>query len=152
MIKHFKLGNRGNALVEFSIVLLVFFGLILSIFEFGRLFYIQFALHSAVREASRFTVTGNVLPDPDNPGEYLSRLESVVAKVQSHAPGLDVSSNHVTISGPNGPGDTGGPGDVVTIRVTYDIDLLTPMIKPLFADGTHHYTVAIVTQNELFNE
>ena len=76
MIKHFKIGNRGNALVEFSIVLLVFFGLILSIFEFGRLFYIQFALHSAVREASRFTTTGSQLPDPDNPGEFLSRVES----------------------------------------------------------------------------
>jgi hypothetical protein len=151
MIKHFRIGNRGNALVEFSIVLLVFFGLILSIFEFGRLFYIQFALHSAVREASRFTTTGRVLPDPDNPGMFLSRIESVVAKVQSHAPGLNVDQSNVSITGPNGPGDTGGPGDVVTIRVTYDINLLTPMIKPLFTDGIHHYTVAIVTQNELFD-
>jgi len=151
MIKHIKLGNRGNAFVEFSFVLLIFFGLVMSIFEFGRLFYIQFAIHSAVREASRFTVTGNQLPDPDNPGQFLSRIESIVAKVQKLAPGLDVDRGDITITGPNGPGDPGGPGDVVTIRIDYDINLLTPIIKPLFENGVHHYTVAIVTQNELFD-
>jgi len=152
MIKHLNFGNRGNAVIEFSIVLLVFFGLILSIFEFGRLFYIQFAIHSAVREASRFTVTGNTLPDPENPGEFLSRMESIVSKVQHLAPGLDVNANNVIITGPNGPGDPGGPGDVVTIRVDYDIALLTPIIKPLFEGGIHHYSVAIVAQNELFDQ
>jgi hypothetical protein len=93
-----------------------------------------------------------VLPDPDNPGEYLSRVESAVAKVQSLAPGLNVDQSNLTITGPNGPGDAGGPGDVITLRVSYDINLLTPIIKPLFTDGIHHYTVAIVTQNELFEQ
>jgi hypothetical protein len=143
--------RRGSAVVEFAFVLPILFGLIVGIFEFGRLFYIQFTLHSAVREASRFTVTGNVLPDPNNPGQFLSRVDSIVSRIQRTAPGLDVRPGHVTILGPHGAGDPGGPGDVVTIRVDYDIDLLTPIIKPFFRSGVYRYTVSLVSQNEPFN-
>jgi hypothetical protein len=144
-------GRRGSAVIEFALVALVFFGLVFAIFDFGRLFYIQFALHSAVREASRFTVTGNVLPDPNNPGRFLSRIDSIVATLQRAAPGLEVQPGNVSIAGPGGAGDPGGPGDVVTIRVDYDIELLTPIIKPLFPRGVHHYSVSLVSQNEPFD-
>lgn len=143
--------REGSAVIEFVLIALVFFGLIFAIFDFGRLFYIQFALHSAVREASRFTVTGNVLPDPNNPGEYLSRVDSIVAKLQRAVPGIDVAAGSVSIIGPDGPGDAGGPGEVVTISIEYDIELVTPFIRPLFRDGVHHYSVSVVSQNEPFN-
>jgi hypothetical protein len=145
------LGQEGSTLVEFSLIALVFFGLMFAIFDFGRLFYIQFALHSAVREASRFTVTGSVLPDPNNPGQFLSRIDSIVSTLQRAVPGLEVEPGDVTIAGPDGPGDAGGPGDVVTISVDYNIDLVTPFIKPLFRDGTHHYSVSLMSQNEPFD-
>jgi hypothetical protein len=141
---------RGNALVEFAFVLPILLGLLVSVFEFGRLFYVRLTLLSAVREASRFTVTGNVLPDPGNPGMFLGRVDSIVATVQRAAPGLAVRAADVTVIGPDGPGDPGGPGDVVTIRVDYDIDLVTPIIRPVFPDGSHHYSVAVMTQNEPF--
>jgi len=143
--------TRGNAVIEFAFVFPVMFALFVGILEFSRVFYIRLTLLSAVREASRFTVTGNVLPDPENPGGFLSRVDSIVQSVQNAAPGLDVDTGSVTIIGPNGPGDPGGPDDVVTIQVDYDIDLLTPIIRPVFPpDGRHHYTVAIMTQNEPF--
>ena len=143
--------REGSAVIEFALIALVFFGLIFAIFDFGRLFYIQFALHSAVREASRFTVTGNVLPDPNNPGEYLSRVDSIVAKLQRAVPGLEVEPGNVSVTGPDGAGDAGGPGDVVTISISYDIELLTPFIRPLFRDGVHRYAVSVVSQNEPFH-
>ena len=144
-------GHAGSALIEFTLIALVFLGLIFAIFDFGRLFYIQFALHSAVREASRFTVTGNVLPDPNNPGQFLSRVDSIVSTLQRAVPGLDVQPGNVTVQGPGGAGDAGGPGDVVTISVDFDIELLTPMIKPLFPDGVHNYSVSLMSQNEPFD-
>jgi len=143
--------NRGSTLVEFAFVFPILFALIVGIFEFGRLFYIDLTLHGAAREASRFGVTGNVLPDPNNPGEFLSRLDSIVARIQQVAPGLGVTPGDVTIVGPNGAGDTGGPGDVVTIQVRYQITLLTPLVKPAFPGGVYHSTVTIVSQNELFD-
>jgi hypothetical protein len=144
-------GHHGSALIEFSLIALVFFSLIFAIFDFGRIFYIQFTLHSAVREASRFTLTGNVLPDPNNPGQFLSRVDSIIAAIQRAVPGLDVQAGDVSIVGPNGAGDAGGPGDVVTIRIDYDIKLLTPFIRPLFHNGVHQYSVSLVSQNEPFD-
>lgn len=143
--------NRGNVIIEFALVALIFLGLLFTIFDLGRLFFVQFSIHSAVREASRFTVTGNVLPDPDNPGQFLSRVDSIIARLQKTAPGIGVQSAHVSIIGPHGPGDPGGPGDVVTIRVDYDIDLLTPFMRPLFPNGKHRYSVSLVSQNEPFD-
>jgi hypothetical protein len=143
-------GSRGNALVEFAFVLPILVSLIVGTLEFGRLFYLRLAIHSAVREASRFTVTGNVLPDPDHPGEFLSRVDSIVLRLRSAAPGVHLKPSNVEIIGPNGSGDPGGPGDVVTIRVDYDIDLLTPVVRPVFPGGSHHYSVAVVSQNEPF--
>jgi hypothetical protein len=144
-------GRTGSAVIEFALIALVFFGLIFAIFDFGRLFYIQFTLHSAVREASRFTVTGNVLPDPNNPGEFLSRVDSIVATLQRAVPGIQVEPGNVSIVGPDGVGDAGGPGEVVTISIVYDIELVTPFIRPLFRNGVHHYSVSVVSQNEPFN-
>jgi len=144
-------GHAGSALIEFSLVALVFFGIMFAIFDLGRLFYIQFALHSAVREASRFTVTGNVLPDPNNPGQFLSRVDSIVSTLQRAVPGLGVQPGNVTVQGPDGAGDAGRPGDVVTISIDYDIEMVTPFIRPLFPDGVHHYSVSLVSQNEPFN-
>lgn len=140
----------GNTTAELSLVLLLLLGLIFGIFEFGRLFYIQLTLHSAVREASRFTVTGNTLPDPDNPGRFISRIESIVAKLKQAAPGIAVDPGNVTITGPNGVGDAGGPGDIVTIRADYDIHLITPLMKPFFTNGVYHYSVSLVSKNETF--
>ncbi|HST10260.1 MAG TPA: TadE family protein [Terriglobales bacterium] len=143
--------RRGSAMIEFALVALIFLGLMFAVFDLGRLFFVQFAIHSAVREASRFTVTGNSLPDPDNPGKFLSRIDSIVAKLQHAAPGLGVRGTHVSIIGPAGPGDPGGPGDLVTIRVDYDIELLTPVFRPLFPNALHRYSVSLVSQNEPFS-
>ena len=144
--------SRGQALVEFALIFLLFISLVFATLDFGRLFYIRLMIHSAVREASRFTVTGNVLPDPDNPGQFLNRVDSIVYKLRRAAPTLNLEPSHVTIIGPNGSGDSGGPGDLVTIRVDYDIDLITPIVKPLFPGAVDHYSVSVLSQNEPFEE
>jgi len=136
--------------VEMALVLPLILMLVLGIVEFGRLYYIKLTLQTAVREATRFTITGNVLPDPDNPDEFLSRLDSIVLKVSQAAPGLGVETSNVTIIGPNGPGDPGGPGDVVTIKVDYDVNTITPIVGDIFPDRMFHVTVSMITRNELF--
>jgi hypothetical protein len=144
--------SRGQALVEFAVIFLIFIGLVFATVDFGRLFYLRLMIHGAVREASRFTVTGNVLPDPDNPGQFLSRLDSIVAKLRSAAPTANLLPTAVTIIGPRGAGDPGQAGELVTIRVDYDIELITPIVRPLFPGGVDHYSVSILSQNEPFDE
>ncbi|MFH1680017.1 MAG: TadE family protein [Candidatus Eisenbacteria bacterium] len=143
-------GTRGSTLIEFSLVLPLMLLLFFGVFDFGRILYIQLTLQSAVREASRLTVTGNVLPDPDHPGEYLDRIESIIHRIQTVAPGLHVTPDQISIIGPGGAGSPGGPGDLVTIRVDYEIDILTPLVRPVFPDGAYPCTVYMISRNEPF--
>jgi Flp pilus assembly protein TadG len=48
--------QRGATLVEFAVVLPVFFILIMGIYEFGRAYNIQQALTDAAREGARYSV------------------------------------------------------------------------------------------------
>jgi hypothetical protein len=137
-------------MIEMAFILPVLLLLVVGTFEFGRLFFMQLTLQNAVREASRFTVTGNVLEDPDNPGTPLTRTQSIVYRISQVAPGFNVQPGQVTIVGPGGSGDPGGPGDVVTIRVDYDVELLTPLIAPLFPGGVHHVRISMIAKNEPF--
>jgi TadE-like protein len=65
--------SEAQAMVEFLLVAPLFFFLIFAVFDFGRLFLTQMEVENAVQEAGRFASTGNHLPDPNNPGQYLSR-------------------------------------------------------------------------------
>ena len=130
-------------MIEFAFVLPVLLLLLLGTFEFGHLFYVQLTLESAVREASRLALTGGSLPG-------YSRAESIVERIRQVAPGLEVQPGQVTIIGPGGAGDPGGPGDTVTIRVDYDVEMLTPIVGALFHDGRQHFSVSFITRNEPF--
>lgn len=140
----------GASLVEFAFVLPLLLLLVFGMFEFGRVFYIQLTLQSAVREASRLTITGETLADGQ--GGTLSRTESIIQRVNDSAPGLGLQPGNITISGPGGAGDAGGPGDLVTIRIDYDIDLLTPLVAAVFPNGQHHFTIIMISRNEPFPE
>ncbi|MBM3320768.1 MAG: pilus assembly protein [Candidatus Eisenbacteria bacterium] len=143
-------GARGSSLIEFSLILPLLLLLFFGAFDFGRILYIQLTLQSAVREASRLTVTGNVLPDPEHPETYLGRVESIIHRIQTVAPGLHVTPDQISITGPGGAGDPGGPGDLVTIRVDYEIEILTPLVRPVFPEGVYPCAVTMISRNEPF--
>jgi Flp pilus assembly protein TadG len=67
--------------------LLVFF----AVFDFARLFYAEMTLQNAVRQAGRYAVTGNHLPDPQHAGQNLSRLNSIIQVAQQAAGGLSTA-------------------------------------------------------------
>lgn len=127
----------------FLVCLLVF-----GVMDFGRMFFSQMTLQHAVREAGRFAVTGNKLPDPSNPLQSLNRVDSIKLVARQAAAGLDVSA--VDVSGPSGTGTAGGPGQKVTISLTYTVRLVTPMIAQLFQNGKWTFTVRTTFKNEPF--
>lgn len=145
-IRRFRIlagASKGNSMIEFAFVMPVLMLLLLGTFEFGHLFYVQLTLESAVREATRLALTGGTIPG-------LSRAESIVERIRQVAPGLDVQPGQVAIIGPGGAGDPGGPGDLVTIRVDYDIEMLTPIVGALFPDHRQHFSISFISRNEPF--
>lgn len=142
--------GRGQSLLEFALVLPIFFLLLCAIFDFGHLFFVQMSLQNAIREAGRFAVTGRQLPDPSNPGKYLSRIDSITKAAQDAAAGTTITAINVTSVG-GGAGNPGGPGDVITISITDDLQLITPLIANFFGPkGIYTFTVSVSFRNEYF--
>ena len=141
---------RGQSLVEFAMIAPLFFFLLFGVVDFGRLFFVQMTLQNAVRQAGRFAITGNHLQDPKNPGQNLSRVNSIIKIATEASAGLDISG--ITISSAKGgPGSAGGPGDTVTVSITDNLKLITPIIAQFFPSGTYRFTVGVTFKNETFS-
>jgi len=140
---------RGQAMLEFALVAPLFFFLIFAVIDFGRMFFVQMNLQSAVQEAGRFASTGDHLPDPNNPGQTLSRIASIIATAQQAAYGANLTN--IKISSANGgPNSAGGPGDIVTVSLTSSLPLMTPLVGRYFPNGAYTFTSSATFKNEPF--
>src|SRR5579871_1898491 len=115
---------RGNATVEFAMVLPLFFLLVFGILDFGRLFFIQETLQYALREAGRFAVTGQ------NNGT--NRVEAIRQVAEKSAMGLGITDSQIQISSIGSNNFAGGPRQTMTISMNYGVRLITPMIGRYF--------------------
>ena len=149
-------GRRGNTLVEFALVVLLFFLLVFGLIDFGRLFFTELTLQHALRQAGRFAVTGNHLTDPNSnpPGQQLTRVDSIISVARQAAVGIPIPADNIQVSSQvGGAGSAGGPSDTMTISLNYDLPLITPMIRAFFPpDGIYHFTVKTTFKNEPFPE
>jgi len=147
-----NLGKRGQAIVEYALVLPLIFLLVFGLVDFGRLFFTVLTLQNALRVAGRYAVTGNHLPDPVNPGQTISRLASITQVAQQNAMGIDVSGLQISSQTSGGAAGTGagGPGDTLKLSLTYNLTLLTPVIGQFFPAGVYSFTVNTSFHNEPF--
>jgi Flp pilus assembly protein TadG len=141
---------RGQTLVEFALVSMSFFLLAFALIDFSWLLFNQMNMQDAVREAGRYAATGQHLPDPNNPGNSLSRIASITQTLNSLKVGANIDS--LVISSANGGvGSAGGPSDTVTIKAQCDLPLLTTAIGKFFgSDNKFHFTVSSTFKNEPF--
>ena len=141
--------EEGQSLVEFALAFMVFIFLIFAIFDFGHLFFVEMDVQNAIQEAGRYGSTGNHLPDPNNPGNNLSRVTSIINTFENDAMGVQVSNIQVT-SLNGGSTSAGGPGDMMTISGTVNMPLITPLIAHLFPNGQFTFTASTTVMNEPF--
>src|ERR1700759_1551357 len=148
-VKRLRARDDGGATMEFAVVATLLFTIILGCFEFACLMYGQITLQNAVREAGRYAMTGNHKPDPNHPGQNLSRTASITQVARQAAMGLDVSNIQIS-SVLGGANNAGGPGDTVTISLTANLPLMTALIGQYFTHGTYTSTVSATFRNEPF--
>jgi Flp pilus assembly protein TadG len=140
---------RGQSMVEFVLVAPLYFLLTFAVMDFGRMFFVQMNLQQAVQEAARYASTGNHMPDPQNPGQNMSRINSIIAAVQNTAIGASITNVQISSLG-GGVGSAGGPGDTVTVSLTTSLKLMTPMVASFFPNGSYTFTSSATVQNEPF--
>lgn len=149
--------SSGANLVEAALITPLLLLLTFAIVDFASLFYVWMALENGVSQASRYGVTGNLMEDPDDPGETLSREGSLKLAMRESTPTLtiaddDFSFSHLPAGGTVWTGGTGGPNDIGRIAVTYTWTPYTPLIRPFFDDGQFSVTVESAMKNEGWSE
>ena len=145
--------EAGANLIEAALVTPLLMLLTFSIVDFGTVFYVNLALENGVSQATRYGVTGNQMEDPDNEGELLSREESIKTAMRNATPSLTIEDDaftfsHLPVGGSTWQAGAGGPGDITKVTVNYTWAIMTPVIRPLFADGEIHVAVESAMKNE----
>ncbi len=142
--------TRGEGLVEFAVVLPLFFLLMFGIIDMGHLYFVQVTLENAVRQAGRYAVTGQKMPG-------LTRVASIEAIAQNAAPGLDLTKIIISSSGNSSTGgvgnaDSGGlPGENVTISLTTHLTLFTNLMGHYYGtNDVDTFSESVTFRNERF--
>ena len=147
--------ERGQALVEFGLVAVIFFLLLFGIFDMARLFESWMSVQHASREAARYAITGQAscVGISDTPGDRLGCIEQ---KGKSATTGLTdggMNGTGVTVTyrawdyiisgSSNGWSATpvankaGKECDQVEVKVSYTHHFMTPIVQVFAPSGVH---------------
>jgi len=140
--------RRGLSVVETSIAVSLFLILLLGFFDVSRALFARLTLQHAVREAGRFAVTGRTL---EGAGGMLNREQSIEQVLAQYAAPHVPAPGDVWISSTSGgPGSAGGPGDTLTIRVRYRLQLITFFVGQWFPNHEYVIDTSTTFRNEPF--
>ena len=117
------ISEKGQATVEFALVLPILLLLLCGIIDFGWVFGNKLLAENAVREAARYTAIHYY--DSSSDDDRAAAAGIVVAR----APTLDAPAVTISIS-----------GGAVTVNVSSSVDMLTPIIAIFFPDGKFNIT------------
>lgn len=167
------LRQKGQAMVEFAIVVVVLLLIFFVIIEIGRILWGWVTVQSAARVGARYAVTGQfdpgcvfATPPCEDP-----RVESIRAITEERLTGLRLNENEdaqleddfayfIEIYGIGPDDDTGQlilkedfagiPGQPVVVRVVYNVPILTPILN----DVVENVPVMgqVIMNNELFGQ
>jgi hypothetical protein len=150
-----RASDSGQSLAEVAISLSLLVLIALGAMDFGYLFSTKLTLQNAVRQAGRYAVTGQCITDA-NGNCSQTRYNSVVQTLQDTSLGLlgGVNASDISIScinkGGGCPNSAGGPGDLVTISVSYPYSFLSPLLASFFPSHSYTIKVGAAFSNEPF--
>ena len=144
--------RRGSTFIENAVAFPLFIFALFIVMDIAYVSYTKLVLEHAVTEAGRLASTGQVVsPDPDHPP--LSRLDSILWSIRRHS-GVSVADAAIEVLSVTADGRTttgpGGPGDVVTIHVRYQLPVLTPVLGRVVPDWRYTVEARTSFRNEEF--
>ena len=121
----------GTALVEFSLVIVVFFIFVFGVMDFGRAIYAYHFVSNAACEATRYAmVRGSNSIDPVTAADVEGYVKSLVPQ------GID--PNSLTVSTSWSPNNA--PGSSVRVQVSNSFQCTSPFFR------TYHMTLSDSSQ------
>jgi hypothetical protein len=150
--------EHGQALVEFSLVLILFLTLIFGIFDSVRLLQSWMTVQHAAREGARYAITGQVLCAGYTSGDHRADCITQKSKVATTGiPGGGEDGSSVTVSfkywdyplyaGTGTANNPGTPCDAIEVQVAYTHQMTTPILKAILPGG-----VSLAGRQRMVNE
>lgn len=140
--------TRGQALVEFSLVLIPFLVILMGIVDLGRGIYTYNAVAEAAREVARVTSVHPCTGSPCTLGNS-AQTQSVISTQHGLVPGLAGPGASLTIqctniSDANQPNTSCESGDFVRVTVSVPFSAATPLVGlvgPITLSSTSHIEI-----------
>ena len=146
------MNRKGQSTIEFALTALLLLTILLSVAELAMMFYVNLTMQHAVRQGTRLAITG---PPGDRRSQLVQRIkDSSNGLYDKNA--LPRKDPTVSVLTPTkgfdnySVAETGKPGDIIIVSLTYAWPLLTPALKPAFSDGRYTFTVRATMRNELW--
>ncbi len=145
--------ERGQTIVEFAVVSILFFMILFVTIDFAMMFYVNQTMQHAVRAGARQAVVTSqwncdaIIPSirAQSMGYYdknAAASKDPVISRQTLGAWADVAGTPVTGAG------CGTPQQPITVSLTYSWPLLSPFLRPLFTNGMYTFTVKATVVNE----
>jgi Flp pilus assembly protein TadG len=146
--------QRGQAVVEFTLVALLFFTVLFSVVEFAHLFYVKLTLRQALGQAGRFMVTGRTLQDPL--GTDIPRDQAIQQIFDKWLIGTGTGLQDFKMTCDGAGCDGGNSEETVVLTATFNKQLFMAYFAKLFPAiggcpaGNVCFTMSTTWRNEPF--
>lgn len=128
--------TRGQALVEFAVVLPVIVLLLLLAVDFGRVFYGWVALNNMARAGANYAALNPTAwsgsGSAAKQAQYQTRMQQDASAIDCTLPGTLPSPTFINQVGTADPHEL---GDAAEVRLTCQFHLLTPLVSNLLGGG-----------------
>ena len=140
--------DEGANLLEAAIITPLLLLMTFAIVDFSAMLYVHLALQNGVAQASRYAVTGQAMGG-------MTREQSIKTVMRQATPTLTLSDAAFSFTNlPPGAGGwvggLGGPNCIDKVRVNYTWTIMTPVMRPFFANGQINFIVESAMRNESF--
>jgi Flp pilus assembly protein TadG len=126
--------SRGQSLVEFAIILPIMLLFLAAVLDLGRVFYATITLNNAAREGA---FQAAQTPDSFDAGQPCNTATNlVVCRVQLEARGSGVTIAATDVDLTCSPNCNAVAGNTVTVGVTGQFTLVTPLLSMFFGGQT----------------
>lgn len=136
----------GVNLVEAALITPLLLLLTLAIVDFASMLYIYLTLENGISQASRYAVTGRQIDGSDREASIRTAMKQATPTIYLDDDAFTFS--HLPQGSTTWSAGSGGPNDIGKVTVDYTWNLMTPLIRPFFANGQIHFTVESAMKNE----
>jgi len=126
-----KWNDAGTAIIEFGLVVTVFFMFVFGVMDFGRMIYTYHFVSNAACQATRYAIVrGSASTDPATATEVADYVKSMIPE--------GINPNSITVSTSWSPDNS--PGSSVKVQVSDNFHFMTPVL------AKYHMTLSDASQ------